>query len=409
MVVVAVSLPVVATAVPASAQTAPVANVDTYHTRIEEPLAVSRGRGVLANDSDPDGDKLTAVPWSGANHGSVDLHPNGSFTYTPGAGFQGYDAFGYRAYDGTTWSNIVYVEITVAGPPTAAADSYAFLRPRPFVVAAPGVLANDRYVGTPVVTLFTGPQHGRISLAPDGSFTYRPERHFNATDRFTYRLTTGRYHATGRVTLRVAATNAPPIAKADAYTTNEDTPLEIAAPGLLANDTDADGNPLQVEVVTYPSGDLDVRADGSFSYMPYQDSDGDDSFTYRISDGLAWSETVLVSIDVIAVNDPPIVEGEQYETPFETTLDVPSPGVLANDYDPIEFDALTASGPLSGPAHGTVALRSNGSFTYTPDAGFYGGDSFIYRVSDSQPGGTASADITVGEPTAAAVTATRAR
>jgi hypothetical protein len=83
--------------------------------------------------------------------------------------------------------------------------------------------------------------------------------------------------------------------------------------------------------------------------------------------------------------------------------------VLANDYDPIEFDALTASGPLSGPAHGTVVLRSNGSFTYTPDAGFYGGDSFSYRVSDSQPGGTASADITVGEPTAAAVTATRAR
>jgi hypothetical protein len=59
---------------------------------------------------------------------------------------------------------------------------------------------------------------------------------------------------------------------------------------------------------------------------------------------------------------------------------------------------VTASGPTSGPAHGTVVLRSDGSFTYTPDAGYSGFDSFSYLVSDSQPGGTASAEITVGDP-----------
>ena len=118
----------------------------------------------------------------------------------------------------------------------------------------------------------------------------------------------------------------------------------------------------------------------------------------RVSDGIAWSGPVLVSIDVIAVNDPPIVEGEQYETPYETTLDVAAPGVLANDYDPIEFDGVSASGPTSGPAHGTVVLRADGSFTYTPDAGYSGFDGFAYLVSDSQAGGIGNVEITVGDP-----------
>jgi hypothetical protein len=150
--------------------------------------------------------------------------------------------------------------------------------------------------------------------------------------------------------------------------------------------------------VTYPGGFVDLRSDGSFSYEPYMNSDFDDFFTYRVGDGLAWSAPVRVSIDVIAVNDPPNVEGEQYETPYETTLDVSAPGVLANDFDPIEFDGLTASGPLSGPAHGTVVLRSDGSFTYTPDPGYSGFDGFSYLVSDSQPGGIGSVEITVGDP-----------
>src|SRR6185295_16675192 len=139
---------------------------------------------------------------------------------------------------------------------------------------------------------------------------------------------------------------------ADVFTAYEDTPMEVAAPGILANDTDADDDPLQIEIVSYPGGFVDVRPDGSFSYEPYTNSDGDDFFTYRVSDGIAWSAPVLVRIDVIAVNDPPTVEGEQYETASETTLDVGAPGVLANDYDPIEFDGLSASGPISPPAHG---------------------------------------------------------
>lgn len=54
-------------------------------------------------------------------------------------------------------------------------------------------------------------------------------------------------------------------------------------------------------------GSVDVRADGSFSYEPYINSDADDYFTYRVGDGITWSASVRVDIDIRAVNDPPIV------------------------------------------------------------------------------------------------------
>lgn len=227
------------------------------------------------------------------------------------------------------------------------------------------------------------------------------------TNGSTYRFTVIAESAAGKsppsamsdpVTAGTVRPNTAPVATADVFTAYEDTPMEVAAPGLLANDTDADNDPLQSEVVSYPGGFVEVRPDGSFSYEPYTNADGDDAFSYRVSDGIAWSAPVLVRIDVIAVNDPPEVEGEQYETPYETTLDVGAPGVLANDSDPIEFDGLSASGPISGPAHGTVVLRADGSFTYTPDPGYSGFDGFAYLVSDSQAGGIGNVEITVGDP-----------
>jgi len=288
--------------------------------------------------------------------------------------------------------------LQVHRPPIAVADVYGFVLPGPFSVAAPGVLANDSWTGKAVVTVKQRPRHGRVHLARDGSFTYEPRPGFVGTDSFVYRLTSGRYRGSARVELRVGAANVVPVATADAYSTFEDSAIEVAAPGLLANDSYAAGSPLQIEVVRGPGGSIDVQPDGSFTFEPFMNADGDDSFTYRIGDGITWSEPALVNIDVIAVNDPPFVEGEQYETSYETTLVVDAPGVLANDFDPIEFDGLTASGPIQGPAHGTVVLQSNGSFTYTPDAGYSGTDGFSYLVSDSQPGGTASAEITVAEP-----------
>ena len=95
------------------------------------------------------------------------------------------------------------------------------------------------------------------------------------------------------MTITVTAVNDAPTAADDAYTTAEDTALTVAAPGVLGNDTDPDGNTADRRaVVAGPShGTLTLNANGSFTYTPAANYNGTDSFTYRASDGTPAART----------------------------------------------------------------------------------------------------------------------
>ena len=101
-------------------------------------------------------------------------------------------------------------------------------------------------------------------------------------------------------------TNPPPVANTDAYTTNEDTPLNVGPPGVLGNDSDPDGDPLTAVKVSDPAhGSLTLNANGSFVYTPQANFNGSDSFTYAANDGTSNSSPATVTITVNPVNDPP--------------------------------------------------------------------------------------------------------
>jgi VCBS repeat-containing protein len=183
------------------------------------------------------------------------------------------------------------------------------------------------------------------------------------------------------VLLNTTVTNRAPTAAADAYTTSEDTALTVNAPGVLANDGDPDGNQLSAMLVSGPShGTIALNANGSFTYTPAADYNGDDSFTYQASDGTLQSGPATVTITVTGANDGPTATGDTYSTAEDTALTVAAPGVLGNDSDP-DGDSLSAVVD-SGPTHGSLTLNPNGSFTYTPAANYNGSDSFTYRASD---------------------------
>jgi ELWxxDGT repeat protein/VCBS repeat-containing protein len=199
--------------------------------------------------------------------------------------------------------------------------------------------------------------------------------------------------ATGSELFRL---NNGPTAVDDSYTTDEDTPLSVTAPGLLANDTDPDGNlnTLTAAKVTDPAhGTVTVNADGSFSYTPAANYNGPDSFTYKANDGSLDSTPVTVNITVTAAADAPEAVDDTYSTPKDAPLTVNAPGVLGNDIDG-DGDTLTA-GSASTPANGSVVLNSDGSFTYAPNAGYTGADSFTYVVSDGL-GGTDTGTVNIG-------------
>jgi hypothetical protein len=102
--------------------------------------------------------------------------------------------------------------------------------------------------------------------------------------------------------------NRPPVARDDAYSTPEDMTLVITAPGILANDSDPDGDAVSALLVTGPAnGSVALSVNGSFIYVPNADYNGLDSFTYRASDGSLNSDVATVTITITPVNDPPTV------------------------------------------------------------------------------------------------------
>ena len=375
----------------------PVAGNDTFSVDEDTTLTVDAAGGVIANDSDADGDTLSAVMISAPAHGSLSLNADGSFSYTPEANFNGLDAFSYVVNDGTADSDVATVAINVNpvnDAPIAVNDEYTTDEDQTLTISAPGMLENDTDVEGDALTsiLVSGPANGTLTANADGSFTYTPNADFDGVDGFSYKVSDGSGESdVATVTINVTPINDAPVSVDDTYTTDEDTTLSIAAPGVLANDTDVEGDSLTASLVTGPSnGTVTLNADGSFEYTPNANFSGTDTFTYTSADASANSAEATVTITVNAVNDAPTAEGDAYETQEDTTLSIAAPGVLTNDSD-LEGDALSAI-LVSGPANGTLTLNSDGSFDYTPNADFNGSDSFVYKASD----GTAeSAETTV--------------
>ena len=148
----------------------------------------------------------------------------------------------------------------------------------------------------------------------------------------------------------------------------------------LGNDTDAEFDPLTVTLVSGPAhGTLVLNPDGSFTYTHDGSETVSDSFQYLVNDGSLDSNVATVNITVIPVNDAPIGVDDVFTTPSGLTFNEVV-GVLANDSD-AEFDPVVAI-LAAGPANGTLSLNADGSFTYIPNTGFFGTDSFSYLPND---------------------------
>jgi VCBS repeat-containing protein len=364
---------------------APVALDDSYSVAEDGSLNIAAD-GVLANDTDVEGDGLTAILDVNASNGILSFNADGSFDYTPNADFNGIDSFTYLANDGALNSTPATVTIAVNAlndAPVALDDNYATDEDSALNIAASGVLANDTDTeGSPLTAiLVTNASNGALTLNADGSFDYMPNTNFNGVDSFTYVANDGTDNSTAAmVTITVNALNDAPVALNDNYATDEDTALNIAADGVLANDTDVEDAITAILVTDVSNGALTLNADGSFSYTPNADWNGIDSFTYVANDGTDNSTAATVTITVDSINDLPVAVDDSYATDEDTALNIAADGVLANDTD-TEGDALTAV-LLSNVSNGALTLNADGSFDYTPNADFNGVDSFVYYAND---------------------------
>ena len=383
-----------------SSNTAPTAASSAVSTDEDVSLLVT------LSGTDPEDCELTFtivnLPANGSLSGVTDQlctagTPNSDgaqVTYTPNADYDQTDTFTYKVNDGgTVDSNTATVTITVNpvnDPPVAGNDSYSTDEDVALNVVAPGVLFNDTDADGDLLTpmLVGGPANGVLSLNGNGSFTYTPAVNSNGTDSFTYKVNDGSVDSnTATVTITVNPVNDPPLAGDDSYNTYEDVALNVVAPGVLFNDTDADGDLLTPMLVGGPAnGVLTLNGNGSFTYTPAVDSNGTDSFTYKVNDGgTVDSNTATVTITVNPVNDPPVAADDSASVATGgtvTLLDTGQTSLLANDLDPEGESLLVTTIPVSGPSSGTLILQTDGTFSYTHDGSATSSDSFVYEACD---------------------------
>ena len=180
------------------------------------------------------------------------------------------------------------------------------------------------------------------------------------TDTFTYTISDGNGGTdTATVTITVTGVNDAPSAGNDTGATDEDTVLNVAATGVLANDSDPDtGDSLTVtafDATSTKGATVSVAANGSYSYDPTGSATLNalaagvtttDTFTYTISDGNGGTDTATVTITITGANDTPVAV---VDTGFTGENEIKSFDVLANDTDvdlgdvPANFTLTTAS------------------------------------------------------------------
>ena len=315
----------------------PKALSDNYTFQQGGNLEKNAAEGVLANDSDPEGESLSASLKVAPQYGELTLAKDGSFSYEHD-GSDNSDSFSYFVSDGVKRSeSTVTLTLNPREPDEAApddtepddtepsdnvlsavADIYTLqIGASLSVDSAEGVLANDKNPNdqTLTVEVVETSQYGELALGVDGSFTYTHSSAEAVKDSFSYSVTDGTQTSQTTVSLNVLPAdepgtpeNAAPTATADAYSLAEGETLSVAlADGVLANDSDPEGAALTLELLTAPErGVLNLKADGAFSYTHDHSETLSDSFSYRISDGMGTA-TATVTLTIDAVEDTPVI------------------------------------------------------------------------------------------------------
>ncbi len=285
--------------------TSPLANPDAYVTLQGVVLNVP-APGVLENDTDTQADPLTVTTYTLPPTGALALNADGSFQYTPAPDYVGPVTFTYQVADGYGGASTGAVTIAVQG------DEAPFFTSQPVRVATQGLPFSYTVASTDpdlpygdVLSITASVLPAWLTLADHGDGTAAlsgTPANADVGDQPVQLVVTDLAGLTGTqsFTIIVVNVNDAPVAVADAYTTTAGTLLVIAAPGVLANDDDIDGDPLTAILDTPPAtSSLALHSNGSFAYGATVGFTGAVTFTYHVTDGLANSEPVVVTITVL--------------------------------------------------------------------------------------------------------------
>ena len=380
LLILALFLSVDARAVPIPVGDSATVDEDTANNTID--VATNDGGGAIPN---------TARLNTQASNGVASSNDDGTFNYTPNGNYFGLDSFTYSICDALFECAIATVSITVNNvndPPVANNDSANV--PEDSVNFAIDVTANDTDLpdgDTLTVSSASMASAGTGAVSPSGgSVLYTPPTNFTGPATINYTISDGNGGLdSATVAVTVVNTNDPPVANPDARTVSEDSVNN--AIDVLANDTDPDGDSLNVTQASAGNGTVSILGNSTVRYTPNPNYFGGDTINYTISDG-SLTASSTVSVTVSPLPDAPVANNDTASVAEDSSNN--QINVAANDTD-ADNDTLTVS--AASTTTGTVTF-SGGSVFYTPPANFNGQATINYTISDGN-GGSDSAVVTV--------------
>ena len=281
--------------------------------------------------------------------------------------------------DGNTCSDTAMIVITINDRPIAINDTITLLEDALFDTI--DVQANDTDPEGDLLTtiIVTGAVHGVNATVNDSTIQYMPDADFNGLDSIEYWVCDDFSNcAAAKVYITVQSVNDIPMANSDTLRITEDDPTSLIA--ALANDTDADGDSLNVTLLTMPSkGFATVIPDSTVAYTPMPDSSGIDVIAYKVCDTKDSCNVGIIFIEITPVNDRPVAVKDSI-TIQEDSMNV-TVLVLANDTD-ADNDVIMID-TIYPPTSGGTILVSNDTVLYNPPANFNGLDSIKYVICDT--------------------------
>jgi hypothetical protein len=288
--------------------------------------------------------------------GTVTILANGDYTFTPAADWNGaVPVVSYTVTDGSGADDTSTLALTV----TPVNDSFTDGNEAVTVDEDSGVTTGNVLGGTRSVdgavrvvsfqvagdaTVYVAGQTvtlaaGTIRIAANGDYTFTPAANWNgAAPAVTYRVSDGSGAGNlSTLSLTVAPVNDAPTGTDDSLTASEDTPVTWAVGDLVGNDNDVDGHPLTIAAVTGSTGGTAVlNADGTVTFVPDTNFNGEATFTYAVTDGRVTSQAATVTVRVTAVNDAPVI------VPSGPLVDVAVP---EGQLPVVSVDAFDPDGP----------------------------------------------------------------
>jgi VCBS repeat-containing protein len=373
---------------------APIAGDDSIVVEEDTPYTGS----VTGNDGDPDGDSVSYNQLTNPSNGMVTFNSDGTFTYTANNGYIGGDSFSYEIVDADGASAVATVIIDVVPVnedpvvDTNIPNQFSF-DGQPININVSGNFSDPD--GDPLTFTATGLPPG-VSMSPSGVISGLLDSSASAGAPYTVVVTAfDGVNGTVTDTFSWMIVNPGPSAIADSFSTDEDTQLSAS---VATNDSDPDGDELTFTQLSDPSnGSVAMNPDGSFTYTPGLDFSGTVSFEYQATDADGVSTSAVVTIDVIEVNDDPVLDTpipDQSDSDTDV-IDLDISGHFSDDISGLTFTATGLPPGLSmdpsGQITGTLDSSASVGGPYSVDVlvvdadGSSVTDQFIWNVDNPAP------------------------